>query len=170
MPTDALSGLALSQAISPFRSSAGRLFFADDHERLAADQDDRLEILQEIELQGVEAADQHMRGRGPDRKRIAVRRRTDRAGDAERAGRTSDILDDDRLPQYCPRSFAEEPRQRVGGAACRERNDHGDRSRRVVLRARRAAPSKSDNGCNQQPKASTHTTTSPIDSRPSMRS
>ena len=143
MPTDALSGLALSQAIKPFQIVRRQALLADDQQRLAADLDDRLEVLQEIERQLIEAAGQHMRGRGADAERVAVGGRANRAADADAARGARDIFDDDRLPQNCPHSFAEEPRHRVGGPSGRKRHDHGDRPCRIVLRHGRTAASQS---------------------------
>ena len=133
MPTDALSGLAFSQRDQPLQIVGRQALLADDQQRLAADLDDRLEILQQIELQRVEAAGQHVRGRGADAQRVAVGGRAHGAADAEAAGGASDILDHHGLAENRPHLLGQKARQRVGGPAGRERHDHGDRTRRIVL-------------------------------------
>ena len=99
MPTDALSGLAFSQPISPFRSSAGRFFLPTISSGSLPIWRIGSRSFKQIELQRVEAAGQHMRGRGADAQRVAVGGRAHGAADAEAAGGASDILDHDRLAE-----------------------------------------------------------------------
>ena len=116
MPTEALSGLALSQAISPFRSSAGRLFLPTINSGSLPIRMIGSRSFKQIELQGVEAAGQHMRGRGADAQRVAVGGRANRAADAEAAGGAADVLDDDGLAENGPQTLSARNRASVSVA------------------------------------------------------
>ena len=58
----------------PLQIIGRQVLFADDQQRLAADLNDRLKVLQQIELKRIEAASQHMRGRGADAQGVPVGR------------------------------------------------------------------------------------------------
>ncbi len=130
-----LVGIGLEVGDQPFQVIRRQALLADDQKRLAADLNDRLQVLQQIELKRVEAAGQHMRGRGADAQRIAVGGRTHGAADADAAGGARDVLDDDGLTEHSPHLLGQEASQGVGCATCRERHDHGHRPRRIALRS-----------------------------------
>ena len=87
VPNDALSGLALSQATSSFRSDARQSDPAEHHHRRDADQRDRLEIVHHVVGDRIGQAREHMRVEMADAQRVAVGRRARDAADAERASR-----------------------------------------------------------------------------------
>jgi hypothetical protein len=68
---------------------------------------------------------------------IAVRLRLGRARGAEGAAGAADILDDHLLTERLGHGFGDQPRDRVGRPAGRERHDDGDRIVRIVLRQNR---------------------------------
>jgi hypothetical protein len=82
MPTEALSGIGLEPADQPLEIVRRKTLFADDQQRLAADLDHRLQILQQIEGKRIETAGQHMRGRGAAQ-RVAVGCGANRAADTD---------------------------------------------------------------------------------------
>ena len=57
------------------------------------------------------------------------------AAHAERAARAALVLDEDRLPERAAHRLGDQPRDRVGRAAGRGRNEQRDRLRRIGLRA-----------------------------------
>ena len=129
-----LVGIGLEPGDQPLQIVRRQAVLADDQQRLAADLDDRLEILQQVERQRVEPAGQHMRGRGADAQRVAVGgrhaprgrrrccRRRRRRSRSRRAGRAR--------PASARREIAPAYRWRRR----RKRHDHGDRPRRIILR------------------------------------
>ena len=151
-----LVGIGLQPGDQPLEIVRRQALLADDQQRLAADLDDRLEILQQIELQRVEAAGQHMRGRGADAERVAVGGRAHRAADAEAAGRASDIFDHHGLAENRSHLLGQKARQRVGGAAGGERHDHGDRACRIGLGRGGADRGKTEQDRGQNRQQSTH--------------
>ena len=70
-------GDQLAQALGRHR------VLGDDHHRIAADQADRVEVVDEIELKRVDRAVDHMRAQMADADRIAVGRRSHRTTDAD---------------------------------------------------------------------------------------
>ena len=67
-----LVGIGLEIGDQPFEVVGRQALLADDQKRLAADQNDRLQILQQIELKCVEATGQHMRGGCPNAQRVTI--------------------------------------------------------------------------------------------------
>src|SRR5262249_5122837 len=65
---------------------------------------------------------------------ITVRCRLRHPRHTGHAACATDVLDDDLLTQDFGKASAENSRQGIGGAACRERHHHGDRPGRPVLR------------------------------------
>src|SRR5580693_7009832 len=78
-----LVGIGLEPGDQALQIVCRQALLADDQQRLAANFDDRLEVLQQIEWQMIEAAGQHMRGGGADAERVAVGERANRAADAD---------------------------------------------------------------------------------------
>src|SRR5262249_17739432 len=89
---------------------------ADDQQQLTRDLRDRFEIHQQIEGEGVETADQGMRGQGPDTQGVAVTGRAHGPADADAAGRTGDVFNNDGLTQAGPEPLAKDPRQGIRSA------------------------------------------------------
>jgi hypothetical protein len=73
---------------------------------------------------------------GRDAQRVSVRRRLRDEVGADAAAGPGAIVDDDRLPELLRELVGDEPRDDVGRATRRERNDEPDRLRRIVLRCR----------------------------------
>jgi hypothetical protein len=69
-----------------------------------------------------------------DHHRVAVGRRAEQAGDANRAAGAAHVLDDHGLTERRPHALGNDARDDVGDAAGCERHDHGDRPRRIALR------------------------------------
>ena len=141
IPTDALSGFVFSQADQSLQIVGRKTFPADNQKRLAADIDDGFKVLQKVERKRVEAAGEHMRGRGANAQRVAIGRRADGTADADAAGCAGDVFDDDGLAENWAHLLGEISRQRVGCAARGKRHDHRDRTGRIRLRHGHADPS-----------------------------
>ena len=136
LPT-VLPGLALSQAISSFRSFAGDGLGRDDDERRDHQQRHRLEIGQQVVGQvAVGCAGDDVRAVLAEADGVAVGRRAHRAADADGAARAGDVLDDDGLAERDPHPLGEDAADHVGRSAGRERHDHGDGLGRIGLRKR----------------------------------
>jgi len=71
--------------------------------------------------------------------RVAVRRRSHRAPDADRAACARDVLDQDGLAERRLHALAEDAHHRIRGSTRRERHDDGDRTRGIVLGPRHAS-------------------------------
>ena len=114
------------------------------HGRRVGEKRDRCQIGQRIEC---ELAVERMVGREPDARHhqaMAVGRRfhhLQRAGVGVAAGT---IERDERLPEPLAEAFGNEPRQKVGTAAGRERHDELDRSRRIGLRLHRGGNAREE--------------------------
>ena len=104
----------------------------DDHRR-GADQHDRRKILQRVERQVGQQARIGAVGVEHQHERGAVRRRRDRGLRADRAGRAAAVLDQDRRFQVPLEQRLNAPRDQIGGAARRKRDDDADGFRRPGL-------------------------------------
>jgi len=92
---------------------------------------DRREILDRVEGHGLE--DRGVQGMGRDgahKNGVAVGCRAGDRGRAEVAAGSGAVLDDDGLAQQLAHLLADEARDDVGRAACRERDDQRDRPAR----------------------------------------
>ena len=110
----------------------------DDQQRLAGQQRDRLEVVEQIVLQRVDRAVEHVRARIADAHRVAVGRCAHDAADADAAARAGHILDDDGLPERRSHAFRHDAPDRVRRAAGSERHEQRHGARRIGLRHCRA--------------------------------
>ena len=121
----------------------------DDHRR-GADQHDRREILQRIERQIGQEARIGAVGVEHQHERGAVRRRRDGGLRADRAGRAAAVLDQDRRFQVPLEHRLDAPRDQVGGAARRERNDDAQRFSAARPGRRRGGQARGSRTSQQQ--------------------
>ena len=132
--------IGLQPGDQPLQIVSRKGLLADDQQRLGADQDHRFQIPEQVELQRIEPAGQHMRGRGADRERVAVGGRAHRTADAEGARGARRHSRSRRVVRgsgaSARRGSAPDRRWRLR----RKRHDHGDRARRIGLARRPAAP------------------------------
>ena len=107
-------------------------------------------------MKGVEAAGQHMRGRGADAQRVTIGGRANRAADTETAGSSANVLDDHGLTENAVYLLGQKPRQGIGGTSGRKRHDHGDRMRRIALRGGHARRCQANEGRGHNRQQFTH--------------
>ena len=72
----------------------------------------------------------------PKYDRIAIRRCPGDVADADAAGRTGPIIDDDRLSERCAHLLGQYPGGSIARSASRKGNDDRDWTRRIGLRKR----------------------------------
>jgi hypothetical protein len=130
----------------------GEVLAREQNERRLGDQDHRCEIGRGIIKRiPVERLIGSMRTHIAQDEQVPVRRGFGHTRAADHASRAADILDDDLLAQEIRNSRAQNARDRVCRASGRERNDHGQRSRRPFLRSgrsvRRSSESNRNSGC-----------------------
>ncbi len=123
---------------------------ADDHQGRGAQEGDGLKLQHRIVGDRIHGAGADMARPVADAERIAVGRGLRGAADADAGAGTGDILDHHRLPEGCPHALGQDARQRVVGAARRERHDHGDGVRRISLAPRGRTPSQGHNRSDRQ--------------------
>ena len=131
-------GRAFSQAKNSFSDFAGHRVLADDDHRIARQQRHRLEIGDEVVAELVDRAVGDVGAEMAEADGVAVRRRTHRAADADRAARPCDVLDQHRLAERDLHALGEDPRHRIRRTAGGERHDDGDGTRGKVLGERGA--------------------------------
>src|SRR5262249_20833436 len=100
------------------------------------DERDLLEICKQVESRAVERAGADKAGPIAEAERVAVGRRLSGTPDADGRPGTSHVLDDDGLAERGPHALADNAPERVGRAARRERHDHRDWTRWIILRPR----------------------------------
>ena len=104
--------------------------------RHARQQRHRLEILGDVVGRGVGEEIDNVGAPGADADGVAVGRRTRHAADAGDAAGAAQVLDQDRLAECRPHQLDHDADRGVDRAAGRERNNDGDRLRRIALRMR----------------------------------
>ena len=109
------------------------------HDRCRGDEADRREVLARIVARtGVEAGIDRRRAGMRHGDRVAVRRGLGGDAHPEHARRAAAVVDDDLLAETGAELVGDDARNRVDAAARRERHDHGDRPRRILVLRRRA--------------------------------
>ena len=134
MPDAGFAGIGLEPGDQLLEVMHRQAVLDADQQRLVGKLGDRRQIVEQIEIQFVEAADQNIRGQGADAQRVAVGRRVRDLADADGAGRAGEIFDNDRLSERLAHRIGDHPRQNVGGAAGGERHDDRDRPGRIIGR------------------------------------
>jgi hypothetical protein len=115
-----------------------QVLLGDQHHRVGAAEANRLEILLAVVGQRLVERDvDRERAHMGEAQRVSIGSGARDLGDADRAAGAADILNDHLLAQRLAHALAEDARQGVGGAAGRERHDHGDRLVRIGLSHRR---------------------------------
>src|SRR5215475_4713588 len=97
VPWDALSGFAFNQAIKPFKSSAGMVFFATIITG-SRDQQNGV-VLQHVVRKGVNGSVHDVRAPLADAKRVAVGRNPGDPADADATGCARHVFRDYRLTE-----------------------------------------------------------------------
>jgi hypothetical protein len=106
---------------------------ADDDERRRGQQRHGRQILEDVPGDRIHRACADMARPVADAQRVAVGCRFDGAGDADACARAGDVLDHDRLAERLAHALAQDAGERVGRAARRERHDHRNGARRILL-------------------------------------
>ncbi len=115
---------------------------------------DRRDVAHEIELEIAVERRVHRVGRDRHQDRVAVRRGLGDVFGADIAGGARPVLDHELLAEPLRQMLPREPRDGVGCAAGRERDDQMHRPRRVSLRAGEArCGRKHGSGCGQAQKS-----------------
>ena len=107
--------------------------FADDPQRRARQQRDRLQVVQDVVIERIERRRADMAGPVADADGIAIRSRVNDASGRDGAAGAADGFDDDRLAERAPHRIGEDPPQRIGRAAGRKADQHGDGVRRIIV-------------------------------------
>ena len=110
------------------------IVLADDDHGIARQHHDRLKIGDEVVAELVDRAICNVGTEVTEADRVAIGRRTHHPTDADRAARSRDVLDHERLAEHSLHAVAKDARHRVRRTACGERHHDGDRVRREVVR------------------------------------
>ena len=108
-------------------------FLADDHQRRHRQPRDRLQIVHDVPRHRIERRRADVARPVADAERVAVGRRIHHAADADGGAGAGHGLDQNRLAERVFHMVADDPRDRVGRPARRERHDEVDRLRRIGL-------------------------------------
>jgi hypothetical protein len=120
-----LAGVCLHPGDKPLQIVRRQRLSGDHELRIDGDQPDRLEILLQIVVQGIDdAADVGIPLADVDR--VAVGRRTRDAPDCDAASGAADVFDDDRLAEQRPHLLGHDTPGHIGGSAWREWDDDRD--------------------------------------------
>ena len=129
-----LAGIGLHPGDQLLQVRGREILARGDHQRVARQQRDRLEIAAQIIGQRIDRAVDDVRAVVAVAQRIAVGRRLHRAFDAGHARLAGDILDHDRLAERLAHALGERAREAVRRTAGEIGHDHRDRPRRIGLR------------------------------------
>ena len=117
-----LAGICLHPGDKPLQIIRRQRLLGDHELRIDGDQPDRLEILLQIVVQGIDdAADMGVPLTDVDR--IAVGRRARDAPDRDTASRAADVFDDDWLAKQRPHLLSHNAPDHIGRSARREWDD-----------------------------------------------
>ncbi|MNV37384.1 hypothetical protein D3C71_1289020 [compost metagenome] len=142
----------LRQFPDPLDVIRGKVVVGDHHDGGVADGAQRRETLDWVVRQFlVDQGRKNVRGHAADRDRVAIRRRAGNHRDADRAPRARLVLDDDGLLQFGRKALRQDTAQGVAAPARGERQQHADRTIRVVIGVSGAhAEHGKHRGCNGQ--------------------
>src|SRR6516225_1584784 len=104
--------------------------------RVRGQRRDRREAVEEVIVQRIEGAVEYMTVDGSKFDRVTIRLCPSSAARTDAAIRAAYVFNNDRLPKPLSHPFCDDSSGHVGWAARSEGYDHGDRARRIGLRAR----------------------------------
>ena len=113
-----------------------QIVLADDPQRRGGQQRDRLQILEDVVVERVDRRRADMARPIADADHIAVWAGVDDSSARNRAAGAADGFDDHALAERRLHRIGQDARQRVGRAAGRKADQHGDRAGRIGLRQR----------------------------------
>ena len=128
-----LVGVGLQPGDQALHVVGRQVLAAHDQHRASDDQGDRREVGEQVVLQGVGGAVQHVVAPLADAQRVAVGRRARDLADADRAAGARHVVDQHGAAEIGGHALGHHAGDRIGRSAGRGRDDHGDGTRRVRL-------------------------------------